>query len=305
MNKTIGIAGGTGFVGRHLVPKLQQDGWEVIVFTRGVSKLENGITYAHWNAANKEVDAEALAKCSVVVNLSGAGVVDHRWTDEYKQTIRDSRVKDTHFLLEQMTLHAKACKHFVAASAIGYYGPDRDGIAAFKETDPHFKDFLGEVCKEWEEASFSKKSEFRTVVFRFGIVMGKGSGAYPSMAKPTSFGVVPILGDGKQVVSWITVDDLSSLLLEAINDHSYTGVYNAVAPNPVTNKVLMHTIAKVKGGIKIPVPAPSFLLKMVMGEASVEVLKSTTVSAEKLLNKGFKFEHSTIEEAVRFIEKKK
>lgn len=302
MAQTIGIFGGTGFVGRHLSPLLLEAGHQVIVFTRGETKKENGIQFAHWNAASKEIDAAALALCTTVVNLSGAGVADHRWTAEYKKKIEDSRVAATLFLQEQLKINAPNCKAFIAASATGYYGSDEDGSPPFTETSPASNDYLGRICQQWENASLQERKRIRSVVFRFGIVLGKESGAYPKLSQPTNFGIVPLLGGGHQMVSWITVSDLARLLFSAIHEVEYDGIYNAVAPDPVSNKVLMQQIAKVKGGIKIPVPVPGFVLQLIMGEASVEVLKSTTVSAQKLVDAGFSFLYPDISSAVRHVE---
>jgi NAD dependent epimerase/dehydratase family enzyme len=139
------------------------------------------------------------------------------------------------------------------------------------------------------------------VILRFGIVLGKESVAFPKLSTPMSFGIKPVLGSGRQVVSWIEVDDLARFILFSIENPAIEGTYNAVTPNPVTHIELMNTIANAKGGIKIPVAAPAFVLKTVLGEMSNEVLKSCTVSAEKTLNTGFTFKHPEITSAVKAI----
>ena len=132
-------------------------------------------------------------------------------------------------------------------------------------------------------------------------MLGKESGAFPRFAGPLSFGVMPILGSGRQVISWIEAGDLARLIVSSLNNAGMSGIYNAVAPNPVTNRQLMNTIALVKGGIKIPVPVPAFLLKIILGEMSEEVLKSCTMSAQKTLDTGFRYEHPGILSAVKII----
>ncbi len=131
--------------------------------------------------------------------------------------------------------------------------------------------------------------------------MGKEKGAFVEFAKPTSFGIVPILGSGRQVISWIHVDDLANMILFALENEKIQGTYNAVAPIPVTQKQLMTSIAKIKGGIKIPVRVPEFVLNMMLGEMSTELLKSCTVSADKIQHAGFSFRYGNIDKAVTAI----
>jgi uncharacterized protein (TIGR01777 family) len=300
--KTIGITGGSGFVGSHLTVLLVSKRYEVVIFSRDTAKDPGKmVTYAHWDAERGECDVNALKKVDAVVNLAGAGIADERWSEKRKREIVNSRVKGTNFLVSQLKQYAPGCKTFVAASAMGYYGPDSEDAIPFTETSPPGEDFLGDTCRQWEGAS-QKASEFaRTVILRFGIVLGKESGAFPKFAKPMSFGIAPVLGSGKQVMSWIEINDLARLILFALEHEEISGVYNAVSPNPVTCRELMKTIALVKGGIKIPVTIPVFLLKIALGEMSSEVLKSCTVSAQKILSTGFIFDHPGIQGAVKAI----
>ncbi len=304
---TIGITGGTGFVGTHLTSLLVSKGHKVVIFTRHLPKATSKppITYAHWDEDKGACDINGLKQLDAVVHLAGAGIADKRLTDKRKKEIVDSRVKGTEFLISKLKDYAPSCRTIVAASATGYYGADIQGAASFTENAPPANDFLADTCKQWEAASHKASAFLRTTILRFGIVLGKESGAFPQLAGPTSLGVVPVLGSGTQVVSWIAIDDLARLILFALEQESVSGTYNAVSPNPVTHRELMKTIAKVKGGIKIPVPVPAFLLKIALGELSEEVLKSCTVSAEKILKTGFKFTYPDITNAVTAILKEK
>ncbi len=298
--QTIAITGGTGFVGRHIARRLVANGQSVIIFSRRPQPASGGIQYALWNPDRKELDAAALKDVDAVIHLAGASVIEKRWTPAYKAEIIRSRVDATHFLHNQLAQHASRCRRFIASSATGYYGPDRGGLTPFREDAPPYTDFLAEVCRMWEEAIFSAQSHYDiSVALRTGIVLGPDGGAYPQLAGPMKFGIRPILGgSGAQVVSWIHVDDLAQMYIDAALGGPYKGVYNAVAPHPVTHRRLMDAIAKAKGGLTMPAPVPSFVLKLMMGEASVEVLKSCTVSADKILEAGFRFAYPEVDEAV-------
>lgn len=306
--KTIGITGGTGLVGRHLSKLLAEGGYNIIVFTRSPEKKRKYIkntTYAKWDPNKQEIDSASLAKLHAIVHLAGANIADKRWTEQRKITIVDSRVNSTTFLVEQLKAHATDCQTFISASAIGYYGPDRANKEPFNEQDEHSNDFLGRTCLKWEEASQDIESGMRRVIMRFGIVLAKEEGAFHEFVKPMKFGIKPILGSGEQTVSWIHINDLSRMLRFAIERIEVSGTYNAVAPKPVSHTELMSTIADHKKGIHIPIPVPSFALKLTLGEMSVEILKSCTVSADKITAKGFRFDHVYVDSAVKHLLTKK
>lgn len=298
--QTIGITGGTGFVGSHLCRLLTAQGHQVIIFTRGGKKSTvPQINYAHWDPAAKECDTGALGRLDAIIHLAGANLAGARWTDKRKKEIIDSRVAATEFLVQQLKTYAPKCTTMISASATGFYGPDRPGQLPFTEDAPPYPDFLGDLCRDWEAAAQPAADFLRLVIVRFGIVLGKESGAFAEFVKPMSFGIMPILGSGRQMVCWIHVEDLARLILKALQDEKMHGIYNGVAPEPVTHKTLMKTIARIKGGIKIPAPAPAFVLKLMLGEMSIEILKSTTVSAQKVLNSGFTYRFPAIDAAVK------
>jgi len=300
--KIIGITGGTGFIGRHVSQKLLDAGHQVIVFSRGGKEAKGRLLYAHWDPAEKQIDTAALTEIDGIIHLAGAGVVDKRWTAAYKKELIDSRVAATDFLVTQLKQHSNRCKSFVAASAIGYYGPDqRNG--AFRETDPPYQDFLAKLCVDWEAASMKASPQFRTSIFRFGIVLGAESGAYPQLAAPLKMGIVPILGSGNQVMSWIHVEDIAGMIMSASLDEGYKGVFNAVAPEPATNTTIMKTIAAIKGGRKLGIRVPAMILKVIMGESSSEVLKSCTVSSDKVQHQGYQFQYPELKMALEAVER--
>lgn len=301
--KTIGITGGTGFVGTHLTKLLVSRGYKAVIFTRNGNQASKdaNVTYALLDASKQQCDTKVLASLDGIVHLAGAGVADKRWSVARKKEIVDSRVIGSNFLVTQLKQFAPQCTTFIAASATGFYGPDSANSAPFTETSPSYNDFLGDTCQQWENATHKAAAFVRTVIFRFGIVLGKESGAFPEFAKPLSFGIMPILGSGKQIVPWIEVDDLARMLVYALENNNLSGVYNAVAPNPVSQKELMKAIAKVKGGLAIPAPAPAFVLKIMLGEMSIEILKSCNVSNAKIMKTGFQFNYPLIQDAVKAI----
>jgi len=303
--EVVGITGGTGFVGGYVSRLLAARGDEVVVFTRNPRDHKQGdrVSYALWDAAKGVCDKAALARLTGMVHLAGAGVADKRWTKERKREIRDSRVAATSFIVEQLRQYSPGCATFVAASAIGFYGPDITGMKSFTEEASAYTDFLAGTCVEWERES-QKADEFaRTVVLRFGVVLGAESGAYPQFARPLKFGVMPILGQGTQVTSWIEVEDLARMILYCLDDAKINGIYNAVAPHPATNREIMEAIHQAKGGVAIPVPVPTFLLRLGLGEMSTEILKSCTVSAKRIVNAGFVFRYPEAVGAIKHITK--
>ncbi len=197
-------------------------------------------------------------------------------------------------------------KAIASASAIGWYGKDMVQGKAFTEDDPASKDFLGETCRIWEEKiTAAEQLGVRVVKIRTGIVLDEHGGALAEFVKPIKFGIAGILGSGKQMLSWVHVEDHCRILLQALEHSNMTGSYNSVAPEPVTNKSLVIAAAKiVKGSFYVPMHAPNFALKIALGERSIEILKSCTVSCTKIKNTGFNFIYPGINAALNDLLKK-
>jgi uncharacterized protein len=302
---TVGITGGTGFVGSHLSRILNDAGHTVVVFTRNIEGRTNTDRkrFARWDAESSTCDSLALSELDAMVHLAGAGVADQRLTAKRKQEIVYSRVAATKFLADQMLQHAQRCKTIVAASAIGFYGADKGG-APFTEDALADSGFLGETSRNWEVASAVLEPRLRRVVLRIGIVLGNESGAFPEFKRPVALHTLPSFGTGEQVVSWISVEDLANMMVFSIINEQVKGTYNAVAPQPVSQVQLMKSIAHAMGGWHIPFSIPSFALKLLLGEMSVEILKSTTVSAQKIIAAGFNFQYPTIDFCVKHLVRK-
>jgi uncharacterized protein len=306
--QTILITGGTGMVGKALVKKLIAKNYHVIVLTRSLQNVHNtnNITYALWNVKAGTIDATAIQKADAIVHLAGAGVMDKKWDDAYKKEIEESRTMSSALLIKTMQQMPNNIKTFLSASAIGWYGPDKKANHFFTEDEPADNAYLGDVCKKWEQSVEAATAlGVRVCKLRIGIVLSKNGGAYKEFRAPMKFGIASILGNGKQMVSWVHIDDLCNQFIFALEKTNLHGSYNAVAPSPVNNATLTHTIAKaVIGKYYLPLYVPTFMLKIILGSRSIEILKSTTVSSKKIIESGFAYSYTTIEEAVREIEAK-
>lgn len=300
--ETIMVTGGTGLVGKALTSFLLERGYKVIILTRNPGYSDNDhLSYAHWDPAAGKLELSALQEADHIVHLAGAGVSDHRWTASYKKEILDSRVKGSTFLYEQLKQHPNKVRKVISSSATGYYGETTDPSQPFREIDAPANDFLGTVCQAWENSVIPIESLGKTVIrLRTGIVLSREGGALKEFYKPLRFGFATILGSGDQYISWIHMHDLVRLYFNAIvNDNLENGAYNAVAPVPVKHKTLVLAMAHAaRGKTFIPMPVPSFALKIALGEMSVEVLKSVNASAEKIQQTGFQFSYPTIDKAM-------
>lgn len=291
------ISGGTGLIGTHLSAMLQEKGYEVIILSR-----EAGLGHAVWDIRANKIDMDAIARADFIIHLAGASVAEKRWTKNRKKEILNSRTESSALLIRALKETNNHVKAFISASAIGWYGPDTSISKknGFVENEPASTDFLGDTCKLWEASTDPVKDMgIRLVKFRTGIVLSKDGGALDSFEKPINAGIAAVLGNGKQVISWIHIKDLCRMYIYAMENENMHGIYNAVNPSPVTNESFMLALAKkIKGKFFIPFHIPSFILKIVLGEMSVEVLKSATVSCAKIKSENFLFLFPSLDAAL-------
>ena len=300
---TVLITGGTGLVGKALTEMLLAKDYHVIVLSRkpAPNTQKPNLQFARWDIAKKEIDTTALQQADYIIHLAGAGVMDKRWTAAYKQEIIDSRVKSAELIVESLRNYPNKVKAVISASAIGWY---KQTNTIHSEDEAADNGFLGAVCKQWEESiqpvtALGK----RLVTLRIGIVLSKKGGALIEFLRSLKFGVAAILGNGKQIVSWVHVEDLCRMFLFAMENENITGVYNAVAPAPVSNKLLTTALAKKRNRFYIPVHVPAFIVKLMLGGGSTEVLKSCAVSSKKIESAGFGFKFAALDGALADLRK--
>lgn len=295
------ITGGTGLIGKHLTKIIgeQQPEDTVIILTRNPGKYVSTpkLQYAHWNIEKGEIDKEAIQKTDAVIHLAGAGIAEKRWTTTRKREILDSRTQSSTLLVQAIRENGQRIRTVVSASGIGYYGADHPQYPQpFKETDAPSDDFLAGVCIAWER-SMQPVSDLgkRLVILRTGLALSASGGTLAAFIQPLKYKIATIIGKGQQVYSWVSLDDLCRMYLYALGNEHFSGIYNAVAPQPLTQKELVLKLARRRTRHFLKLPVPKWLLQLILGEMSTEVLKSTTVSADKILQAGFLFGASNMD----------
>ena len=308
---TVLITGGTGLIGTALCKMLTEKGYHVIILTRNKnehSSVNPNVSYAEWNISAQTINAEAVKQADHIIHLAGANVADKRWTKKRKKEIIESRTHSAALLVKAMQENENKVQTVITTSGIGWYGEDNPATlqrGGFIETDPASDDFLGQVCVQWEQSLDPVTSMGKRLLkFRTGVVFSNDGGAMPEFKRPLRTGVATILGSGRQVISWIHVHDVCRLFLHALENKEMNGVYNAVAHQHISNKTLMLELARrTRGKFFLPMHVPSFILKLVLGQLSVEVLKSATVSNEKTRHSGFKFLYPSLEAALNQLQR--
>ena len=303
MSKNILITGGTGLLGSALSQKLESLGFNLAYLSRSSGKFR-GHQKFKWDIPNGHLDLEAIRWADSIIHLAGAGVADKKWTNNRKKEILKSRVESTKLLYNSIKSSEAQVNQIISASAIGYYG-FADSNSRFKENDEAANDFLAEVTKEWENETkkFSELGIPNSQV-RIGVVLSSKGGAFQKIMQPINFGLGAPLGSGKQGMSWIHIEDLVDIFLFLL-ENKQEGVFNGVAPNPVSNQRITKSIAKALGRPLFLPNVPAFVLKIVLGEMSDIVLKGSYVSSDKLEQSGFNFNFPEIDTAVADIVQRK
>lgn len=291
----IAITGASGLVGGRLVPFLRAGGHDVVRLVRRRAAAADEIS---WDPASGRIDAAALEGIDAVIHLAGVSIAGGRWTSARKTAILDSRVRGTTLLAETLAGLRRPPRVLVSASAIGYYGDAGDAVLT--EESPSGSGFLAGVCRAWEAAAApAAAAGVRVVRPRFGVVLDGGGGLLARMAPAFRLGLGGPLGGGEQGLSWIAMDDLLGILLQAVADERLSGPVNAVAPHAVTNRAFGETLGHVLGRPAL-LPAPAAALRLALGEMADELLlASQWARPTRLEEAGFSYAFPTLEEALR------
>jgi uncharacterized protein (TIGR01777 family) len=294
----IAVTGSTGMVGTAVVAALEARGDLVRRLVRHA--VTDGDREIRWDPDRGEIDAAELNGVDAVVHLAGENIAGARWSAEFKRRILESRTKGTRLLAETLAGLEMKPSVLVSASATGIYGNRHD--EEVDELAPSGNGFLAEVCREWEAAvEPAHDADIRVVKLRIGPVLSPKGGALAKMLLPFKMGVGGVIAGGQQYFSWITLDDLVSAILFALDNESLKGPVNAVTPHPVTNREFTKTLGHVLGRPTI-FPMPAFAARLAFGEMADEMLiGGVKVSPHELIQAGFPFTYPELEPALRHL----
>ncbi|MGA0556304.1 TIGR01777 family oxidoreductase [Larkinella sp. VNQ87] len=283
MATTVLITGGTGTIGRRLTELLLQQGFQVSLLSRSAAqKPRPNVAVYEWNIEKGHIDPQAIRTADHIIHLAGAGIADERWTDERKKQIIESRTKSTQLLANALRSGRYSVKSFVSSSAIGYYGGDT-ADRPLTETSEGGHDFLAQVVRAWERSVDDvAASGIRTVKLRVGVVLTMEGGALPKLVQPIRLGAGAPLGSGQQYMSWIHIDDLCRMYIQALTDDSWQGIYNAVATPPVTNEAFTRLIIDLLGKPRLLPRVPAFAIRLLFGEMAIVVLGGNYVLNKRI-----------------------
>ena len=294
------ISGATGLIGEALIKTLLSKGYIIHALVRKPQADVQNIHYFTWNVEDGIIDKTCIEEVDAIVHLAGANIAKKPWSRKVRSNILKSRTDSIALIYSLLSSGNHRVKTVVSASATGYYG-NRGEELLTEEMSPA-DDFLGQTCLAWEQAVANGKSfGLRTVSLRCGMVLTKVGGALPALTKPINLGLGTAFGNGKQYVPWIHLTDVIAMYAFALEHPGLSGSYNMVAPQIVTNQQLNQEIAKKLGKPLWLPPTPAFVLRGILGKMSALVLDSTKVSAERIINAGFKFKYPNLQEALTSI----
>ena len=296
MKKIVLITGANGMLAKALANHLAND-YEIRFLSRSSSKPNE----FYWDPSQNVIDTNALMCVHHIIHLAGATIGNKRWTNKRKELILSSRVDGAHLIRKELSKNKHQIESFISISGVGYYGT-LTSDTKFDELSPKGNDFLADVCVEWEQAchDFDKEQiAKRTAIIRSGVILEKNEGVFKSLSQLIKFGFGSAVGSGKQYMPWIHIQDLVRMFQFLLEDTSQQGVFNGVAPQQVTNLEMMQAIAKGRNRSIVLPNIPKFILKLIYGEMSIVILEGSQVSAEKILNAGFKFKFDSIDIAIK------
>ena len=303
---TVLVTGATGLVGKELVKSLLNDGFHVNYLTTRKSKIEQSKNHTgfYWNPESGEIDKSAFIGVSTIINLAGSSIAQF-WNKKNKKSILDSRIKSLRLIYKSIKENKFEVKKLISASAIGIYPNSLNEIYTEDYHNESPTNFLQEVTKLWEqEADVFQDLDMDVVKVRIGLVLSKKGGVLEKLTTPIKYYLGSPLGTGSQWQSWIHITDLVNVFKFLVTKN-FTGIFNAVAPNPISNSLLTYTIANhISKKVLLP-KVPSFVLKLILNEMSILVLEGQNVSSEKLEKLDFVFKYNHLEPALQNLLPKK
>ena len=298
------ITGATGMIGQEIVKRCHQSQIAVNYLTTSKKKIKNTSNYQgfFWDPYQDVIDDACFEEVEIIIHLAGANIAK-RWTDSYKKEVIRSRTATTDLLVGRLSVINHSVRQVISASAIGIY-PDSLQKYYTEDCQKVADNFLGKVVDLWEKAVDQfKKLTIDVAKVRIGLVLSSKGGAYPKIATPIKYGVGAAFGSGMQWQSWIHIDDLAQVFMHVLKEE-LAGIYNAVAPNPVTNEKLTKTIAAVLNKSIILPNIPKFVMKLILGEMHIVLFGSQRVSSDKIIETGYQFVFDHLVHAIKDIENK-
>lgn len=295
------ITGATGFIGSRLTKLLLEKEHTIHYLTTSKNKLVEELNYKgfYWDIKTMEIDTKCFDGVDVIIHLSGATIAK-RWTKAYKKELIESRVLTTNLIFNAIKENKFPIKHIISASGTAIYPESYDRVYN-EESSEEANDFLSTVVKQWEQSVDKfKELSIKVSKIRTGVVYANHGGAFQEMIKPIKFGLGSIMGNGRQIQSWIHIDDLTQIYC-FILENNFEGTYNAVAPNSITNKNLTYLVAKKLGKPLFLPNIPECFMKLVLGEMSILLFSSKNLSSQKIQNLGYKFRYPDFQVALQNI----
>ena len=299
--KSILITGGTGLIGTKLYKFLKEKHFNVIVLTRRESLSIENKDFVLWDPEKNILDTNKIENIDCVINLAGESIDGSRWTNKYKKRIMDSRVISTRFLFTKLKTLKNKPKVLVSASAVGCY--NEDTLNEQDETSDLNHNFLGDVVKKWEfESRKFEDIGIKTSILRIGVVLSKEGGMLRKLYPLFLLGLGVPIGSGKQILSWVHIDDMVAIIFKCINEN-LSGIFNIVAPEKINNIDFTKLLSKRISFIRLPsfIKAPKFLVRIIFGEQSTLVLNGLNISSKKIEKIGYVFKFPTMDDALKNI----
>ncbi|MEI6090948.1 MAG: TIGR01777 family oxidoreductase [bacterium] len=288
------ITGGTGLIGTYLRNELHRRGYGTVILSR-----RSGTGLVKWDVENEFIASDAFDGVNHIIHLAGENVADKRWSEARKKSILESRTKSAQLILNELQVRNIHLKTFVSASAVGYYGTVTGDIL-FVETTPGGNDFLADVCQKWEQSALALTNVAdRVCILRTGLVLALNGGLLKRLLLPAKMGISVVFGDGKQFMPWIHIKDLCNMYIKSIEDGNFSGIYNAVSPNSVTNREFSDILGKALNKRQLIIKIPQIVVSIIFGELGQVLVSGSKISAKKIIEAAYEFEFTDLEKAFR------